>query len=436
MGNVRRVRSAFFPLDEELALLPGGLTPHAHECLVRLGVWLPSFEQAAKLLAATLRVKVSEATTRRQTEAAGDAYEAVQEQEVARIEHELPPCPGGGAKLQVSADGAMVPLVGGEWAEVKTVVIGEIGEVVQADGERGVQTKNLSYFSRMVEAQHFNRLALGEIHRRGVETAAQVAAPADGAEWVQRFVDFHCPEAVRILDFPHAAERISAVGQVIFGQGDAQTSAWLDHQLHQLKHAGPAELLAELRRLQTEHPEVAVLTDNLAYLEKREPHLHYPTYQAQGLPIGSGAVESAHKVVVAARLKGAGMHWASEHVNPMVALRNLVCNDRWAEAWPTITAQLRHQAAQRQRTLKEQRRLPQTAQPQPPSPTPSPLAQTTTTLKPSASANQAAQNTSPAPPQERTPYRPAPHHPWRHSPIGRARFQPYRPYVPDNFSKN
>ena len=32
-----------FPLDEKSELLPGSLTPHAHECLVRLGMWVPSF---------------------------------------------------------------------------------------------------------------------------------------------------------------------------------------------------------------------------------------------------------------------------------------------------------------------------------------------------------------------------------------------------------
>ena len=36
MGFVRSVDKGFFPLDEELELLPGILTPHGHECLVRL----------------------------------------------------------------------------------------------------------------------------------------------------------------------------------------------------------------------------------------------------------------------------------------------------------------------------------------------------------------------------------------------------------------
>lgn len=430
MERVRPVGSDFFPLDEELELLPGSLTPHAHECLVRLGTWLPSFKQASKELASTLKVNVSEAMSRRRTEAAGAAYEAVQRQAVERLERELSLPPKGADKLQVSADGTMVPLVGGEWTEVKTVAIGEIGKTIGKDGQEVVQTENISYFSRKIEAQQFNRLALGEMHRRGVEQAQQVAAPADGAEWIQGFVDFHCPQAIRILDFPHAAERVSEIGQAVFGSTEAQSQRWLEHQLHHLKHEGPTELLKELRRLQTEHPTLEILADNLAYLEKRKAQMQYPTFQAQGLPIGSGVVESGHKVVVQPRLKGAGMHWSPDNVNPMVALRTLVCNDRWNEEWPKIAVQLRQQATQRRRALREKRWAQQADLAQPSTSSPQPITQTTTSLDPASSVCQSTPTTSPSSPQPRTPYRPAPNHPWRRSPIGRARFQP------NNFSKN
>src|SRR5436305_1520069 len=49
--------------------------------------------------------------------------------------------------------------------------------------------------------------------------------------------------------------------------------------------------------------------------------MQYPTYQQAGWPIGSGSVESANKVVVEARLKGAGMRWQRHNVNRMLALR-------------------------------------------------------------------------------------------------------------------
>lgn len=49
MPYVRSVGRGFFPLDEALGLLPGMLTPHGQECLVRLGGWMP-FEKAAEIL--------------------------------------------------------------------------------------------------------------------------------------------------------------------------------------------------------------------------------------------------------------------------------------------------------------------------------------------------------------------------------------------------
>lgn len=427
MANAQAVARAFFPLDEELELLPGSLTPHAHESLVRLGARVPSFEQAVEELSLTLKIEVSEATARRWTQAAGAAYEAVQHQEVAQIERELPLAAKGAAKLQVSADGTMVPLVGGDWVEVKTVAIGEIGERIGPDGQRQVRTEQLSYFSRRIEAEPFNRLALGEMQRRGVEQAQVVAAPTDGAEWIQSFLDFHCPEAIRILDFPHAAERISQIGQTLFAPDEADR--WLKDQLHHLKHEGPEAVLAELDRLQTAHPTGAVVADNLAYLQKRAGQMDYPTFQALGLPIGSGCVESAHKVVVEPRLKGAGMHWALAHVNPMLALRNVICNDRWPEEWPKIAAQLRQEASHRRAALRERRTL-KLAQPPAPTVTPPPVIQPPPPADPIFLASQADPDSSFAPPQPGLPYRPAPNHPWRRSPIGRARFQP------NNFSKN
>src|SRR5881275_2729585 len=101
-----------------------------------------------------------------------------------------------------------------------------------------------------------------------------------------------------------------------------------------------------------------VIKEKLAYLHKRETHMHYPTYQAAGWPIGSGSVESANKVVVEARLKGAGMRWERHNVNPMLALRNAVCNRRWNETWQTSRRQ-RQQSRQKLRGQRIQARSEQ-----------------------------------------------------------------------------
>lgn len=442
MGSARPVRLGFSPLDEELALLPGSLCAWGHECLVRLATWMP-FEEAAKLLAVMLGIQVSECMARRYTEAAGAAQVALETEAVADLEREAPAAPAGPAKQMISADGAYVPLVAGKWAEVKTLVIGEVSEpVLDAKSNTwSVSSTKLSYFSRLAEAQTFNRLALVETHRRGVENAQQVAAVMDGAEWLQGFVAYHRADARRILDFPHAAEYVSKIGQAAYGADTPELAAWLPTQLHELKHSGPAPVLAELRRLTQTHPAAHSLglPEALAYLEKRQAQMQYPTFQAQGWPIGSGAVESANKLVVEDRLKGAGMHWAPEHVNPMLALRNTVCNDRWAEIWPQIETRLRLQARQAQTVRlqkRQQQRLPtplpsdaSLLSPQPSAPLPPPLPASERPALPSPALSTGTTEppvTHPTstPTQPRT-HSPAPDHPWRRSPIGRARFRPF-----------
>jgi hypothetical protein len=321
-----------FPLDKQLALLPGLFTPLLQNHLAHLGTWMP-FAKAATLLECFTHTHLSEASVQRYTESVGLAYEAVQLAEVERIERDWPEVEEGPAKLLVSADGAMVPLLGGEWSEVKTVVVSEVGEVSEADGTSAVWTHNHSYFSRLCDALTFQRLSLGELTRRCLEKASQIAAVNDGAEWIQGFVDYHCPEAVRILDFAHAAERICQIGDVVLGEGSAATLRWREEHLHALKHRGASDLLASLRTFAASHLSVPQVEENLAYLEKRIAQMQYPFFQAALWPIGSGVVESGNKLVVEARLKGAGMHWSRASVNPMLSLRNAVCNDRWEEAW-------------------------------------------------------------------------------------------------------
>lgn len=354
MGFVQSVDKGFFPLDNELELLPGILTPYGYECLARLASWMP-FEKAAELFEAFMEVRVSKSLSRRYTEAGGAAYVDLQTEEVERLERDTPAAPTGADKLQVSADGAMVPLVHGQWSEVRTVVIGEVQPKVEERGEWVVHTRNLSYFSRKVSAEEFTRLALVEIQRRGVENAKEVGALMDGSDWLQGFSDYHCPDAVRILDFPHAGEHISPIGEFLWGAGTTEMKQWVGEHLHQLKHEGPTGLLAELRNLQKEHPDEKAVSGNLAYLEKREKQMQYPQFQEQGWPIGSGIVESGNKLVVEARLKGSGMHWADDNVNPMLALRNILCSDRWKEEWPKIETRLRQQASQRQKKLHQTR---------------------------------------------------------------------------------
>jgi hypothetical protein len=188
---------------------------------------------------------------------------------------------------------------------------------------------------------------------RGVDQARAVAAVNDGAEWIQGFVQSHRADAVRILDFAHAAQYVGEIATLAEQAGVTRPANWFAEQLKALKEQGPAGVLTEVRRLEELVPSDEI-REKVAYLSKREGQMQYPQYLDEGWPIGSGMAESGNKLVVQVRLKGAGMHWQRQHVNPMLALRTTLCSDRWTQDWPVVQESWHQMRSQRFQTHRQQ----------------------------------------------------------------------------------
>jgi len=459
MRSVPPAGRAFSPLDEELALAPGYLTPYVRERVVRLATWM-SFVRAGREMAHFTGITVGGTTVRRLTERAGAAYVAVQTAAVTLLERELPAPPEGPAVQYLSVDGAMVPLVGGVWAEVRTLALGEVvvREVqTRRDRERTVHAQDLSYFSRLTDHDTFARLATVETQRRGTETAGVVCAVVDGAPWIQDFITWHRPDAVRILDWPHALGYVAGVAAAVYGADTPAARAWLARHRRVLleEDDGPALVLADLRRLQTDLAAVAegdqaslvwtvasgegtaavpltgvlgqeaaqralgVVQDSLTYLEPRAAQLRYAAFRAADYPLGSGSVESANKLLVEARLKGAGMHWARPHVNPMVALRTVAYGDCWTAAWPQITTRQRQQARDASADRRAARAQVAQAQAQALQPE-TPTVSARLTLPPAVRVPSRRVSAASGDRTHR-PHKPAADHPWRRGSLSRPR---------------
>lgn len=190
----------------------------------------------------------------------------------------------------------------------------------------------------------------------------------NGAEWIQGNLDLVAPQAVRILDFPHAVEHLGTVAALVYGEGTAEARGWLTAQRRSLHDAGPTALLTALAVCQARGPcasappgpegltPAAQLAREVAYFTKRVGQLAYPAFRQRGYPLGSGVVESGHKVVIGARCKGAGQHWASPHLNPLLVLRCASCNERWGEVWPALWAEQCQQARTARRLTQQARR--------------------------------------------------------------------------------
>lgn len=369
--------------------------------MTRLGSQLP-FDEAVKEIGFAYQTRISESTTRRTTYENGRASEALAKQEVAELEAKAPDPPVAPTKLVISTDGAFIGLRGGEWREVKTVAIGHFASHWQVGkGQPEVQGSELSYFSRSYKARDFERYALMELHRRGLEKAQEVVAVNDGAAWIQSFIDYHCPKAVRILDFSHAQSYVAFMGKAILGEDTPAFKDWYKEASHQLKHEPPQRFLRQLAwfgQQASRAEQRAVVDQVMGYLSTRQAMIDYPHFQQRGYPIGSGHVESSHGHVVHRRLKGPGMRWAEHHVDPMLTLRNLHANDRWDQGWRQVTAY-----RQQQRWVQ-----PQPAESKPVTP---PLTWKSIRAAPKP-ANPTPEVSEATP---KAPWKPPPDHPWRRS---------------------
>jgi len=390
-------------------LLPGPWSPRLVEAIVRLSTCLP-FEQVPDHFAFFRDVPVSRDTARRLTELAGTHLLALEDAELAALLATLPAPPLGPAVQQLSADGAMVPLVGGAWTEAKLLAIGTVTTVPDATGMPAPQTTALSYLARVADAARFSQIATLETHRRGTTTAGLVAAVMDGAVWLQGLIDLQCPDAVRILDFPHAAQHLSAAAAAMWGEGTTCTRAWTERWVRRLRDGEVAAVLEAVALLPVEQatdPRAAATRrqETVSYLAARWEQLDYRRFRALGLPIGSGCVESGHKVATQARLKGPGMHWALPNVNPMLALRCALLNGRWAERWPQIVRAWRQAGVDRARARR-------TARPAPPAPPPA-AAPPVSTPRPAGPPTAAARPSPPGHAKTIIKGRPTAAHPWK-----------------------
>lgn len=174
--------------------------------------------------------------------------------------------------------------------------------------------------------------------RAGFGAGHRVHGVGDGAPWiVKQMKERFGSQGSYLLDFYHVCEYLSAAGKGIESESKA-CEDWVDKQKARLKGDGLGLVLDELQS-NLEPPQVgdeqAPVRQCHRYLSARQDQLDYAQAIKQGLPIGSGEIESAHRYVVQKRLKLPGAWWVAANAEHMLALRLNRVNKEWAGYWAT-----------------------------------------------------------------------------------------------------
>lgn len=138
----------------------------------------------------------------------------------------------------------------------------------------------------------------------------QVVAISDGADWIASWIKRDYPQAMLILDFFHAVEKIGEFAGMVFSSSENRC-AWVDNRKEELADGNVDKVIMAIRskavgRRKSIAEKARVV---IQYLEKNKYRMKYDEYRSAGYCIGSGAIESAISTVVQQRCKLVGQRW-------------------------------------------------------------------------------------------------------------------------------
>jgi Uncharacterised protein family (UPF0236) len=325
----RSCTRGFSPADASLAVAPRSRTsPGLDAWLLDLGARL-AFGEAAGLLERLTGLAVSPETIRQHTERTGSRLEAAAaaaSEAVQRTGQAVGSVDQAPGTLVVETDGVMVRYLDG-WHEVK---LGLVAGLVEGE------LRAPSYLALRRSAEAFGPRLLAEAARRGALTEigwagsifagrpvwSDVVVLGDGAPWIWKLAAEHFGRHTEIVDFYHASEHLWTVARTLQEGDDTAAGTWAQARVRELYEQGSEPVLKALREARASEEEAAeVLRRERAYFQTNAARMDYPRFREQGLPNGSGAIESAAKHLVQQRMKRPGARWSEAGAQAVLAVR-------------------------------------------------------------------------------------------------------------------
>jgi hypothetical protein len=286
---------------------------------------MESYAKGVEVLEKLAGVDVCEAQLYRVT----NTYGALLEPEI--MEDETVPEPGvldEGEVVYAEMDGSMI-LTDDDWREVKVGRLFRENDCRTSTSEnRNGSIQQSRYSAYLGGYQEFmNRF--GPIIMPYGHLDERLVFISDGALWIKNWITENYPEATQILDLYHVKEHLAKFAEL--AQPDAvKRRRWLDDQADRLLNGGLGQVIQSVRAFTLPLPRARKEQQNLVnYLLDNEYRMQYQEYIENGLFIGSGAIEAAHRTVVQCRLKRSGQRWSENGAQNMLNLRVAYMSNQW-----------------------------------------------------------------------------------------------------------
>jgi len=333
----RKCQYSETPLDEFLEIdeLPHKMTKGLMLEVAYYGQNQNSFSDASEMLERALHMEVNKETVRAVTERIGRmVFEADTKKAVHVLEnmHEIEVEPEENRKgvLYIMTDGAAVNTRvkdenGSSWRENKTVIAFTDKDMIKRkDGSHMIIKKEYAAF--IGSAEEFRGYVLNTAVNAGYGKIREVVIIGDGAAWIRNMAAELFPESVQILDLYHLKENIYTYAKYKFAYNDKEYAAWAEIFIDKIEKGKKEEAL---QLLPEEEKLPAGVVNLRTYINNNIDRINYHQYKKMGYFVGSGAIESANKVILQRRLKQSGMRWSAAGAQDVLSLRAKVESARW-----------------------------------------------------------------------------------------------------------
>lgn len=330
----RECKSSKIPLDEQLGFEGKHQSIGVRKCIALVGM-VEGFEEASKRLKELTGICVSAKEEQLESEEIGMEMGLQEDAEVEAFwsqENEIL-AETTARRLYVTADGVTVRVGKDTHKEFK---IGCVYETALGRDAIAI-SEEIRYTGGFYKSCDFGKKLYVLALRRGLKTAQELIFLGDGSKWIWNIAKYHFPEAVQIVDWYHAEERLWKVARAVYGEGSSTMKKWVKERLTQLMNGKVESVIAslsDLSELSSSNDDVVdEIQSNITYFTNNKERMRYNQYKAKGYQIGSGTVESACKHIVSQRLKQAGMTWSIQGADAIIQLRILWKNGEWQKFW-------------------------------------------------------------------------------------------------------
>ncbi|MCK9988957.1 MAG: hypothetical protein AzoDbin1_05429 [Azoarcus sp.] len=316
-----RCAYGFYPVDQRLGLPEQGeLTSQMEKRILDFGI-NDVYGECAERWRLHYAEPISDNLLRRVVARVGEQCESADQ---GRLQEELKPRAEAAEVLVVEVDGSMLPIRGAEpWKEAK------VGVIYRHDPKKKAPIPRTSRYVAVVNGLgEFAPVLEEALEVENIDEVGKVVWLGDGATGNWTLADQLCPDAVQILDWHHAVEHGVDCAKELLGEESPWLPVWQRRIEALLREGNPDTLIRELmdcvplvERKRGQRESLDAIENLVRYYRTNANRMKYRLYREEGLPIGSGAVESAHRHVLQTRMKRAGQRWSLRNARRMARLR-------------------------------------------------------------------------------------------------------------------